>query len=77
MKVVDFGLLQFVECDLFDDIVSLIFLNNGNNCKTYVELAKQANEAKTEDEINRIRQVIEEYKAKAKFKTLDEAFKVQ
>jgi hypothetical protein len=77
MDIANVVFMTHKDCDLFNDISSLIFLNNGNNCMTYVELAKQAKEAKTEDEINRIREVIKEYKAKAEFKTLDEAFKNQ
>lgn len=77
MDIANAAFMTHKNCDLFNDIASLIFLNNGNNCMAYVELAKQAKVAKTEDEINRIRKVIEEYKAKAQFKTLDEAFKNQ
>jgi hypothetical protein len=55
----------------------LIFLNTGLKNNIFVELAKEASKARTEEEISNIRSKIEEYKAQAKFNTLDEAFKSQ
>lgn len=78
--VMDIAKIVFIshkECDLFNDIASLIFLNDGNDYKTYVELAKLAGSAKNENDLSNVRKDIKKYQAQAKFKTLDEAFKNQ
>lgn len=77
MDIANIVFLTHCECNLFNDIASLIFLNTGLKNNIFVELAKEASKARTEDEINNIRSKIEEYKAQAKFNTLDEAFKIQ
>ncbi len=65
------------ECKVYKDIASLIFLNEGNNVLKYVNLAQKVKESSSEDELSRIRIEIENYKIKAKFKTLDDAFNSQ
>lgn len=65
------------ECNLFKDIASLIFLNNGSEVMKYVRLAQKVKESDSEDDLSMIRIEIEKYKIKAKYKTLDEAFKSQ
>lgn len=65
------------ECKVYKDIASLIFLNGGNEVMKYVQLAQKVKESSTEDELSRIRIEIENYKIKAKFKTLDDAFNSQ
>lgn len=62
------------ECKVYKDIASLIFLNGGNEVMKYVQLAQKVKKSSTEDELSRIRIEIEDYKIKAKYKTLDEAF---
>jgi transcriptional regulator with XRE-family HTH domain len=66
-----------MDCNLFNDIASLIFLNTGYNNNTFIELAKDASMAKGENEKNNIRIKIEKYKNNAKYKTLNEAFENQ
>ncbi len=65
------------DCDLINDIAPLIFFKTGIHNETFVKLAKSAGRAQTDKEKDKIRLEIEEYKTKAKFKTLDEAFKNQ
>lgn len=65
------------DCDLINDIAPLIFLKTGIHNETFVKLAKNATRAQTDNEKDKISIEIEEYKTKAKFKTLDEAFKNQ
>jgi hypothetical protein len=65
------------DCNLINEIAPLIFLNTGIHNDTFVKLAKRASRARTDTEKDKIRSEIEEYKTKAKFKTLDEAFKNQ
>lgn len=77
MDIANIVFMTHKECDLFNDIASLIFLNDGHDYKTYVELAKSAGSAKSKNEINNVRRDIKKYQAQAKFKTLDEAFKNQ
>lgn len=64
------------ECDLFNDVAPLIFLNN-YDCDNYVKMAKAASQAKTDDEINGIKEQINKYKQQAEFKTLIDAFNKQ
>lgn len=77
MDIANIVFLAHKNCSLFNDIASLIFLNTGVQNSVFVELAKEASEARTEDETNNIKTKIEKYKTQAKFKTLDEAFKNQ
>ena len=77
MDIANIVFMTHKECDLFNDIASLIFLYEGQNPKTFIELAKKASEAKTEEDLKNIRKEIDNYSAKAKFATLDEAFKNQ
>lgn len=77
MDIANIVFLAHKNCYLFNDIASLIFLNTGVQNSVFVELAKEASEARTEDETNNIKTKIEKYKTQAKFKTLDEAFKNQ
>lgn len=65
------------DCDLINNIAPLIFLKTGIHNETFVKLAKSASIARTDNEKDKIRLEIEEYKTKAKFRTLDEAFKNQ
>lgn len=65
------------DCNLFNDIVQLIFLNTGVHDDIYIKLAKSASVAETENDKDKIHKEIDKYKAQAKFKTLDEAFKNQ
>lgn len=65
------------DCDLINDIAPLIFLNTGIHNDTFVKLAKSASIARTDNEKDKIRLEIEEYKTKGKFISLDEAFKNQ
>jgi hypothetical protein len=77
MEIANIVFLTYKGCDLFNDIAPLIFLNNHGPNDIYVKLAKEASEAKTEDEIKRIREQINKYKQQAEFKTLDEAYSKQ
>lgn len=65
------------ECKVYKDIASLIFLNAGTEVMKYVKLAQKVKESNSEDDLSKIRIEIENYKIKAKYKTLDEAFKSQ
>ena len=77
MEIANVVFLTHKECDLFNEIASLIFLNNGVNNNIYVELAKKASATSTENERNNIYKEIEKYKLQAKYNTLDDAFKNQ
>ena len=63
-------------CDLFNEIAPLIFLNN-HDSNIYVKLAREASEAKTIEEIDNIRNQINKYISQGDFKTLEEAFNSQ
>jgi transcriptional regulator with XRE-family HTH domain len=77
MEIANIAFMAKKECELYNDIASLIFLNAGNNSITVIGLAKSASEAKTDEEINNIQKEIEKYKAQSKFATLNDAFKDQ
>lgn len=65
------------DCPIIDDIVPLLFLHTGVRTDKLVALAKSAEQAGTDQEKKRVRKEIEAYNAKAKYKTLDEAFRAQ
>ncbi len=77
MEIANITFMTNKECKLFKDIASLIFLYHGNGANTFVELAKSASQAKTEDEIKNIQESIQTYKTQAKFSNLNEAFEKQ
>jgi transcriptional regulator with XRE-family HTH domain len=77
MEIAQVLYFTYQDCDLINDIAPLIFLKTGIHNETFVKLAKSASRAQTDNEKDKIRLEIEEYKTKAKFKTLDEAFKNQ
>lgn len=76
MEIANIVFLTQVDCDLFNEIAPLIFLNN-QSCNTYVKMAKRASEARTETEKDKIREQILIYKEQAEFRTLEEAFNRQ
>lgn len=76
MEIANIVFLTHEDCDLFNDIASLIFLNN-HNTDLYVKLAKDARDAKSDDDFDTIKEQITKYKDQADFKTLDEAFNDQ
>ncbi|MBN1184160.1 MAG: helix-turn-helix domain-containing protein [Bacteroidales bacterium] len=77
MEIANIVFLTYKECDLFNDIAPLIFLNNHGSNEVYVKLAKDASAAKTEEEINRIKEQVDKYKKQAEFQTLEEAYNNQ
>lgn len=64
------------DCDLFNEIAPLIFLYN-HDSNIYVKLAKEASEAKSNADKDKIREQIINYKEKSEFKTLEDAFNSQ
>ena len=77
MKIAKIVFLTQKECDIFNDIVPLIFLHLSGPNDIYIKLAKQASEAKTENDISEIKEQIRKYKDQQEFNTLEEAFKNQ
>lgn len=77
MEIANIVFLTHNDCYLFNDIASLIFLETGFQNNIFVQLAKEASEARTEDEIKIIRIEIDKYKEQAKYNTLEEAFESQ
>jgi len=77
MEIANIVFLTDKECDLFNEIAPLIFLHLSGSNDIYVNLAKKASEAKTEEEINEISKIINEYKEQKEFKTLTEAYQNQ
>ncbi|NQV38640.1 MAG: hypothetical protein HQ509_11635 [Candidatus Marinimicrobia bacterium] len=65
------------ECDLFNEIAPLIFLHNSGPNDVYVDLAKEASRARTDSEIARVKQQIEQYKKESEYTSIDEALKNQ
>jgi len=76
MEIANIAFLTYSDCDLYTEIAPLIFLHN-HNANNYVELAKDASQAKTEADKNNIRKQITRYKKQADFKSLEEAFNSQ
>jgi len=76
MEIANVVFLTATDCDLFNEIAFLIFLNNHGSNDIYVRMAKEASEAKEED-VNRIKEQIIKYKKQAEFQTLEEAYNNQ
>lgn len=77
MEIANIVFLTYKDCDLFNEIAPLIFLNKHLPDDIYVKMAKEASEAKTEEDVKRIREQIITYKKQAEFKTLEEAYNKQ
>jgi transcriptional regulator with XRE-family HTH domain len=76
MEIANIVFLTYKDCNLFNEIAPLIFLNN-HNTNNYVELARDASEAKTDADINVIKKQTNKYKEESEFKTLKDAFNNQ
>jgi transcriptional regulator with XRE-family HTH domain len=83
MEIANVVFLTNKDCDLFNEIVPLIFLNNKGSSiyvdgkDVYLELAKKASNAKTQDEKDDIADMIFKIREHGEFKTLKEAFNDQ
>lgn len=77
MEIAHVAFFSNSDCDLFNEIAPLIFLNTEEHHETFIKLAKRASRARTENEKEEIKKEIEKYKAQAKYKSLDEAFNNQ
>jgi hypothetical protein len=77
MEIANIAFLTHSDCDIFNEIAPLIFLNTGVHTNNIVDLAEKASESRTEDEKYRIHEEIIRYRESSKFKTLDEAFNYQ
>lgn len=76
MEIANIVFLTNKKCDLFNDILPLVFLNN-HHCEIYVKMAKDVSEARTDDELSKVKVLINKYKLQAEFKTLEEAYTKQ
>ena len=76
MEIANIVFLSYKDCDLFNEIAPLIFLNN-HDANNYVNLARNASEAKSDAEKNKIREQIIKYQEQSEFKTLKDAFNDQ
>jgi transcriptional regulator with XRE-family HTH domain len=76
MEIANIAFLTYKDCDLFNEIAPLIFLNN-HNTDIYVKLAKDASEARSDADKDKIREQIIKYKEQSEFKTLLDAFNSQ
>jgi hypothetical protein len=76
MEIANIVFLTYKDCDLFNEIAPLIFLNN-HNTSTYVKLAMDASEAKSDADKDKIREQIIKYKEQCEFRTLIDAFNNQ
>ena len=76
MEIANIVFLTNKDCDLFNEIVPLIFLNN-HNVNNYVNLARDASVARSEADKDKIRDQISKYREHGDFKTLVVAFNKQ
>ncbi|MFO7656682.1 MAG: helix-turn-helix domain-containing protein [Bacteroidales bacterium] len=83
MEIANVVFLTHKDCDLFNEIAPLIFLNNKGSSiyvdgkDVYQELAKKASNARTQDEKDDIMDMIFKIREHGEFKTLKEAFNDQ
>lgn len=76
MEIANTVFLTHSDCDLFNEIVPLIFLNN-HSSNNYVKMAKEASNIRTEAERDIIKEQIMKFREQAEFRTLEEAFNNQ